>query len=142
MLLRKKLNKNWILWIALVTISLKSFSQNATDSTSIQLTKPIAKLVIKDFIKGDGYAVELETIQQLLSSTNDKLTTQTQLVVNLKDQINNYESILATKDNQLVTAQELSNDLEAALRREKRLGKLYRIGSTVGLGAIVLLVLK
>ncbi len=123
-------------------MSLKSFSQNATDSTSIQLTKPIAKLVIKDLIKGDGYAVELETIQQLLSSTNDKLTTQTQLVVNLKDQINNYESILATKDNQLVTAQELSNDLEAALRREKRLGKLYKIGTYVGAGALVLLLAK
>tara|TARA_X000001316_G_scaffold2063_1_gene401 strand:- start:81 stop:365 length:285 start_codon:yes stop_codon:yes gene_type:complete len=93
-------------------------------------------------IKGDGYAVELETIQQLLSSTNDKLTTQTQLVVNLKDQINNYESILATKDNQLVTAQELSNDLEAALRREKRLGKLYKIGTYVGAGALVLLLAK
>lgn len=123
-------------------MSLKSFSQNATDSTSIQLTKPIAKLVIKDLIKGDGYAVELETIQQLLSSTNDKLTTQTQLVVNLKVQINNYESILATKDNQLVTAQELSNDLEAALRREKRLGKLYKIGTYVGAGALVLLLAK
>ena len=142
MLLKKKLSKRLILLTFLAMMSLKSFSQNATDSTSIQLTKPIAKLVIKDLIKGDGYAVELETIQQLLSSTNDKLTTQTQLVVNLKDQINNYESILATKDNQLVTAQELSNDLEAALRREKRLGKLYKIGTYVGAGALVLLLAK
>jgi len=123
-------------------MSLKSFSQNATDSTSIQITKPIAKLVIKDLIKGDGYAVELKTIEELLSSTNQKLTTQTQLVGNLKDQIYNYESMLATKDNQLITAQDLSKDLEAALRKEKRLGKLYKIGSTVGLGAIVLLLLK
>lgn len=123
-------------------MSLKSFSQNATDSTSIQLTKPIAKLVIKDLIKGDGYAIELETVQQLLTSTNQKLATQSDLVVNLKSQITNYESILATKDSQLVTAQQLSKDLEAALRKEKRLGKLYKIGSTVGLGAIVLLLLK
>lgn len=123
-------------------MSLKSFSQNATDSTSIQLTKPIAKLVIKDLIKGDGYAIELETIQQLLTSTNQKLATQSDLVVNLKSQITNYESILVSKDNQLVTAQQLSKDLETALRKEKRLGKLYKIGSTVGLGAIVLLLLK
>lgn len=123
-------------------MSLKSFSQNATDSTSIQLTKPIAKLVIKDLIKGDGYAIELETIQQLLTSTNHKLATQSDLVVNLKSQITNYESILVSKDNQLVTAQQLSKDLESALRKEKRLGKLYKIGSTVGLGAIVLLLLK
>lgn len=123
-------------------MSLKSFSQNAIDSTSIQLTKPIAKLVIKDLLKGDGALVELSTIQELLASTNDKLETQSILVVNLKEQITNYESILVTKDNQLVTAQQLSKDLEQALRKEKRLGKLYKLGSTVGLGAIVLLVLK
>ena len=123
-------------------MSLKSFSQNAIDSTSIQLTKPVAKLVIKDLLKGDGALVELSTIQELLASTNDKLETQSILVVNLKEQITNYESILVTKDNQLITAQQLSKDLEEALRKEKRLGKLYKLGSTVGLGAIVLLVLK
>lgn len=123
-------------------MSLKSFSQNAIDSTSIQLTKPVAKLVIKDLLKGDGALVELSTIQELLASTNDKLETQSILVVNLKEQITNYESILVTKDNQLITAQQLSKDLEQALRKEKRLGKLYKLGSTVGLGAIVLLVLK
>lgn len=123
-------------------MSLKSFSQNAIDSTSIQLTKPVAKLVIKDLLKGDGALVELSTIQELLASTNDKLETQSILVVNLKEQITNYESILVTKDNQLITAQQLSKDLEQALRKEKRFGKLYKLGSTVGLGAIVLLVLK
>ena len=123
-------------------MSLKSFSQNAIDSTSIQLTKPVAKLVIKDLLKGDGALVELSTIQELLASTNDKLETQSILVVNLKEQITNYESILVTKDNQLITAQQLSKDLEEALRKERRLGKLYKLGSTVGLGAIVLLVLK
>ena len=40
-------------------MSLKSFSQTVIDSTKIQLTKPIAKLVIKDLIKGDGAKQEL-----------------------------------------------------------------------------------
>jgi len=123
-------------------MSLKSFSQNDTDSTPIQLTKPIAKLVIKDLIQGDSYAVELETIQEILKSTNDKLSTQTALVDNLKLQITNLNSVILTKDQQLETSQNLSKELEAALRKEKRLGKLYKIGSTVGLGAIVLLLLK
>lgn len=123
-------------------MSLKSFSQNATDSTSIQLTKPIAKLVIKDLIKGDGYAIELETIQQLLSSTNQKLATQSDLVVNLKSQITNYQSILATKDEQLVTSQQLTKDLEAALRKQKRMSTIYKIGSTVGLAAVTLLLIQ
>ena len=49
-----KLVLKWTLLITLMMMSLNSFSQNVTDSTSIQLKKPIAKLVIKDLITGDG----------------------------------------------------------------------------------------
>lgn len=123
-------------------MSLKSFSQNATDSTSIQLTKPVAKLVIKDLLKGDGVLIELSTLQEVLASTNDKLNTQTSLVVNLKGQITNYESIIGSKDQQLTTAQQLNKDLETALRKQKRMSKLYKIGSTVGLVAVTLLLVQ
>ena len=58
-------------------MSLKSFSQSATDSTTIRLTKPIAKLVIKDLVKSDGLEIELLTTRSLLSVTNKKLETQT-----------------------------------------------------------------
>jgi len=41
--------------ILTLMMSLSVFSQNVTkDSTAIQLRKPIARLVIKDLIKGDG----------------------------------------------------------------------------------------
>ncbi len=123
-------------------MSLKSFSQIATDTTSIQLTKPVAKLVIKDLMKGDGMAVELQTIQEILSSTNQKLATQTELVTNLNLQITNLESILSTKDEQINTSQELSKELEEALRKEKRLGRLYKLGSTVGIAAVALLLVQ
>ena len=123
-------------------MSLKSFSQIATDSTSIQLTKPVAKLVIKDLMKGDGMAVELQTIQEILLSTNEKLATQTELVTNLNLQITNLESMLSTKDEQIDTSQELSKELEEALRKEKRLGKLYKLGSTVGIAAVALLLIQ
>ena len=43
----------------LMIVSLKSFSQTDTDTTLIQLQKPIAKLVIKDLITGDGAKDEL-----------------------------------------------------------------------------------
>lgn len=123
-------------------MSLKSFSQIVTDTTSIQLTKPVAKLVIKDLMKGDGMAVELQTIQEILSSTNQKLATQTELVTNLNLQITNLESILSTKDEQINTSQELSKELEEALRKEKRLGRLYKLGSTVGIAAVALLLVQ
>ena len=64
-------------------MSLKSFSQTATDSVTIQLSRPIAKLVIKDLIKADGLETELLTTKVLLKVTNKKLDTQTKLNENL-----------------------------------------------------------
>jgi len=93
-------------------------------------------------MKGDGMAVELQTIQEILSSTNEKLATQTELVTNLNLQITNLESILSTKDEQINTSQELSKELEEALRKEKRLGRLYKLGSTVGIAAVALLLVQ
>ena len=52
--------KKLLLLILLVTLSFTSFSQNVTDSTSIQLEVPVAKLVIKDLISGDGAKEELK----------------------------------------------------------------------------------
>ena len=45
--------KKLIPLIVLMMMSLQGFSQNDTKKT-IQLKKPIAKLVIKDLITGDG----------------------------------------------------------------------------------------
>ena len=39
------------LWIILIMMSFTSFSQNDTDTLSIRLEKPVAKLVVKDLIK-------------------------------------------------------------------------------------------
>ena len=123
-------------------ISWNSFSQNATDSTQIQLTKPIARLVIKDLIQFDGLSKEMQTMQIILTETNDKLNNQGKLVSNLKIQINNYQSIIEQKDAQMVKATELSKELQKELKKQARTKKLYQIGSTVGVVATALLLLK
>ena len=64
-------------------MSLKSFSQTDTLTSTIQLTKPIAKLVVKDLIQLDGMSKEFETLQNVLSETNLKFDEQSKLVVNL-----------------------------------------------------------
>ena len=62
-----KLTQKLMLLMILMTMSLKGFSQSVTDSTSIQLQKPIAKLVIKDLITGDGAKNELAlTLDKIL----------------------------------------------------------------------------
>jgi pantothenate kinase len=123
-------------------MSSKGFSQTDTIPKPIVLTKPIAKLVIKDLITGDAAGKELSTVRQILSTTNEKLFTQTNLVNNLKIQITTYQGIIEQKDMQFKTQEQLSKDLEKALKRERRTKKIYQIGSAVGVAAILLNVLS
>ena len=88
------------------------FSQTAIDSTKIQLTKPIAKLVIKDLIQFDGLSVEMQTMQTILTETNNKLLTQNQLVTNLELQNNNLESVIKELNSKYEVQAQLSDDLE------------------------------
>lgn len=86
--------------------------------------------------------LELRTTLELLEQTNFKLNTQSTLVFNLQDQLTNYESIVGTLENKFQTQQKLSDDLEAALKIANRKTKLYKIGTYVGAGALVLLLAR
>lgn len=123
-------------------MSLNAFSQNAIDSTKIQLTKPIAKLVIKDLIKFDGLSTEMLTMKSVLTETNNKLITQNQLVVNLELQNNNLEAVIRQLDAKYETQARLSKDFELALKRQKRQSTIYKIGSAVGAAATLLLLVQ
>lgn len=121
-------------------MSWNSFSQSVTDSTTIQLTKPVAKLVIKDLIQFDGLSQEMETMQIILTETNDKLLTQGNLVANLKTQVLNYQSIIEKKDQQFSTQTELNKRLQQDLKKQKIRTKLMGgAGLVAAVGAFVLL---
>lgn len=121
-------------------MSWNSFSQSVTDSTQIQLTKPVAKLVIKDLIQFDGLSEEMQTMQTILTETNNKLIIQGELVVNLKTQVLNYQSIIEKKDQQFTTQEELSNRLQQDLKKQKIRTKLMGgAGLLVAVGAAILI---
>lgn len=144
MLLNEKQRRNLMLLILLVTLSFKSFSQTdiVKDSTKIQLTKPIAKLVVKDLVSGDQLIKEFKVLENTLEATNLKLSTQSALVGNLNNQIVNYKSILLKKDDQFNTQNQLQADLEAALKKSKRQTTIYKIGAGVGAVATLLLLVQ
>ena len=142
MLLKEKLKKNLWLLILLVLLSFKSFSQNDTINQKIVLTKPIAKLVVKDLIQGDQSKEELVATNDILLKTQEKLNTQTSLVVNLKTQIKNYDDIVSELNGKFELQERLSNDLEVALKRQKRQTTIYKIGAGVGAVATVLLLIQ
>jgi uncharacterized protein YhaN len=123
-------------------VNWNGFSQTDIDSVKIQLTKPIAKLVIQDLIKFDASYMEIETLQQILKETNLKIDTQNELNTNLRSQIETYRTMLSTKDEQLDTSKSMSEELEKAYKRERRTKKFYQVTSAVGGAAILLLLVQ
>lgn len=123
-------------------MSFNSFSQTVTDSTKIVLTKPIAKLVIQDIVVGDQLKIQFKTLEEILKETNGKLKTQTLLVTNLESQVLNYKSIVTDLNSKSSIQNDLTKDLEAALKKANRRTKLYKIGTTVGAVALGLLIIK
>ena len=142
MLLKEKLKRNLWLLILLVLLSFKSFSQNDTINQKIVLTKPVAKLVVKDLISGDQKSEELIAVNALLKQTEFKLNTQSTLVLNLQTQIKNYDQIISELDGKFELQQKLSQDLEQALKKQRRQTTIYKIGAGVGAVATVLLLIQ
>jgi len=79
---------------------------------------------------------------KLITVTNEKLITQSDLVSNLKLQTSTLNTIILQKDSQLKTSAELSDELQSALKKANRQKKLYQIGSAIGGGAVILLLIK
>jgi hypothetical protein len=123
-------------------MSFNSFSQTVIDSTKIVLTKPVAKLVIQDIVVGDQLKLKLRTLEEILNQTNGKLRTQTLLVTNLESQVLNYKGIVTDLNSKSSIQNDLTKDLEAALKKANRRTKLYKIGTTVGAVALGLLIIK
>tara|TARA_B100001175_G_C19404284_1_gene587860 strand:+ start:4 stop:411 length:408 start_codon:yes stop_codon:yes gene_type:complete len=134
--------KKLIPLIILMMMSLKSFSQNDINK-SIRLKKPIAKLVIKDLIIGDGAKLELGLLKKKVNLLDTKIVFKDSIITNLNERVMNFESILTTKSDQLAISKELSLKLQTDLKKQKAKTKLFQLGGgAVLVGGIVLLLAK
>ncbi len=122
-------------------MSFTSFSQNAIDSTSIRLEKPIVKLVIKDLITGDDAKSELSLTTNKINLLERKILLKDSVIFNLNSKIDNIRSIVMTKDDQLVLSQELSKRLERDLKKQKLKTRLT-LGAGVATAVAILLLAK
>jgi hypothetical protein len=120
-------------------MSFNSFSQNVTDSTSIQLKKPIAKLVIKDLITGDGAKKELNLVGEKIKLFEQKIVLKDSIIFNLNNKIDNFNTILLTKTDQLALSQELSKKLQVDLKKQKFKNKLTAGAGIVAVVATIFL---
>ena len=124
---------------------MKSFSQTVTVTnvdTIVPVKVPIAKLVIKDLIKGDGAVVEIKELNKVIGLKDEQLTLFKQKDT-LKDQkISNLELIITKKDQQFDLERAKSESLLKELKGQRRKTFLYKIGSFVGVIATSALLLK
>lgn len=124
---------------------MKSFSQTVTVTnvdTIVPLKVPIAKLVIKDLIKGDGAVVEIKELNKVIGLKDEQLTLLKQKDT-LKDQkISNLELIITKKDQQFDLERAKSESLLKELKGQRRKTFLYKITSFVGIIATSALLLK
>jgi len=124
---------------------LKSFSQTVTKTnidTIVPLKVPVAKLVIKDLIKGDGAQLEIIDLNKTIKLKDDQITLFKEKDV-LKDQkISNLELIITKKDEQFSLEREKSESLLKELKGQRRKTFLYKVGSFVGIIATSVLLVK
>lgn len=125
-----------ILLIILLLVSFKSFSQN---DTIVSLREPVAKLVIKDLIEGDGTKVELISTIELLKLEQKKVVLKDSVIGTLNIKVLNLEDIIGKKDDQFSLEREKSKQLEKELKRQRRKTFLYKVGTYIGAGALLVL---
>ena len=116
--------KKLTLLILLTMMSLKGFSQSAIDTTAIQLKTPIARLVIKDLLKGDGAKQELVLYKEKITLLEQKIVLKDSIISTLNSKVNNFEIMVDTQKQQLALSQELSDRLQSDLRKQKIKTKL------------------
>ena len=141
--LKERQMKKLILLISLLLLSWSSFSQKDTKKDSIvPLKVPIAKLVIKDLIEGDGNKLVITDLNKLLDLNKEKLKVKDSVITTLGTKIFNLETIIVTKEEQFKLQQELSAKLVKELKAQKRKTFLYKVGAGVGTVATILLLVQ
>ncbi len=135
--------KKLMLLITILLVSLCGFSQTDTKSDSIvQLKVPIAKLVIKDILSGDGAKAELKEVYKVLDEKNLQIGLYKQKDSLKDEKITNLNVIIDKKDQQFALEREKSNSLLKELKVQKFKTAVYKAGSGIALIMTVLFLVK
>lgn len=137
--------KKLILLTIITLATSKSFSQTVTKTnidTIVPLKVPVAKLVIKDLIKGDGAVAEIHELNKVISLKDEQIGLFKQKDT-LKDQkIGNLEFIITKKDEQFSLERAKSESLLKELKGQRAKTFFYKIGSFVAIITTSLLLVK
>ena len=132
--------KKLIVLTLLLLTSLSSFSQ--TDTTKVQIKVPVAKLVIKDILKGDGCAEELKLTQEKIIKLEARETQKDTIISLLESKDKNNQFIIATQKDQLQLSKELSEQLHKELKGQRTKTFLWKVGTFAGILTTSYLLIK
>ena len=121
-------------------MSWNSFSQ--TDTTKVKINQPIARLVIKDLLQGDGFKSELKLYYEKVAKLQEREAQKDTIISLLKDKDKNNQFIISTQTEQLQLSKELSEKLHKELKAERRSKFLWKVGTYVGILTTSYLVIK
>ena len=145
--------KKLIVSTLLLLTSLSSFSQTDTtkpqtnipttqsDTTKIRLKVPVAKLVIKDILKGDGCQLELKETQVKVIKLETREKEKDSHIVFLEEKDKNNNFMLGKKDEQLKVSEELTNSLHKELKGQRTKTFLWKVGTFAGILASTYLII-
>jgi hypothetical protein len=108
----------------------------------VKLEVPIVRLVIKDLVTFDGLKLQLVETEKLLQLSDKKIILKDSIITNMETKVINLETIITKKDEQFSLERQKSESLLKELKQEKRKGFFYKIGSGIGVAAIILLLVK
>ena len=112
-----------------------------TDSI-VPLKVPIAKLVIKDILSGDGAKAELKQVYKVLDEKNLQIDLYKQKDSLKNEKITNLNVIIDKKDQQFSLEREKSNSLLKELKVQKFKTAVYKAGSGIALIMTILFLVK
>lgn len=112
-----------------------------SDTTKIRLKVPVAKLAIKDILKGDGCQLELKETQLKVIKLETREKEKDSHIVFLEEKDKNNNFMLGKKDEQLKVSEELTNSLHKELKGQRTKTFLWKVGTYAGIIASTYLIL-
>ena len=112
-----------------------------SDTTKVRLKVPVAKLAIKDILKGDGCEVELKLTQEKLIKTEEREKEKDSHIVLLEEKDKNNNFMLGKKDEQLKVSEDLTKSLHKELKGQRTKTFLWKVGTFAGILASTYLII-
>lgn len=138
-----------MLLMGLLLVTSLSFSQTVTkdektvnQDTIVSLKVPIAKLIIKDLIKGDGASAQVKELNGVIKLKDEQILLLKQKDTLQNQKISNLETIILKKDEQFSLEREKSEKLLKELKGQRAKTFLFKVGTFVGIVATSILLIR